>query len=96
MLLLSDPVEEVKARDAEAARVGREVGRSRKEVVEGVRRLLGAKPEVETKADETAMEVDAREAQEKEGSERKEVDGDRQEAAAEEDEDEDDGFEQVA
>jgi hypothetical protein len=96
MLLLSDPVEEVKARDAEAARVGREVERSRKEVVQGVRRLLGAKPEVGTEADETAMVVDVREAQDKGGSEHKEVDGGRQKAAAEEDEDDDDGFEQVA
>lgn len=103
MLLLSDPIEEVNARDAEAKRVGDEVERGRQEVVQGVRRLLGASSG-STPSDvvrstpapvgvKDGIELDTRE----EGGELNmgELDS-AQDKDHEDEDDEDDGFEQVA
>jgi hypothetical protein len=103
MLLLSDPVEEVTARDAEAKRVGDEVERGRQEVVQGVRRLLGATPG-STPSDVvrgTPTPVGARDGMELDNREEGgELDmGERssaQDKDHEDEDDEDDGFEQVA
>jgi hypothetical protein len=107
MLLLSDQGADVKERDREAAEVGREVERRRKELGEKVGGMLaGSRPvprpqsgaEARGNGEEEGMEVDSLD-QNQDSTVAKEVEGDdvkNQNKDDEDEEEEDEAFEQVA